>query len=60
MPQRPSLETLVLSYDLGEQLDFKDLNQQIEDNIKRQITDHYSLLANVSRVQTRGFSFGKP
>ena len=36
-------ETVVLAYGLGEKLDEKDLTKQIEDDIKRQISDHYSL-----------------
>merc|ERR1712029_1232333 len=32
----------LLSYGLGEYLDAKDLNQQIEKDIRRQISEHYS------------------
>ena len=43
---------IVLSYSLGEQLDVKDLTQQVESDIKRQISDHYSVPASsVSRSQ---------
>jgi len=42
----------MLSYGLGEQLDEKDITQQIEDDIKTQISDHYSMPASrVSRSE---------
>jgi len=48
-------ETIILSFGLGEQqleLDEKDINQQIEDDIKRQISEHYSMSASsVSRSE---------
>ena len=46
-------ETIILSFGLGEeQLDEKDINQQIEDDIKRQISEHYSMPASsVSRSE---------
>ena len=46
-------ETIILSYGLGEeQLDEQDMTQQIEDDIKRQISDHYSMPASsVSRSE---------
>ena len=46
-------ETIILSYGLGEeQLDEKDMTQQIEDDIKRQISEHYSMPASsVSRSE---------
>ena len=36
----------VLSYSLGEYLDVWDFNHQIEDDIKRQISEHYSMPAS--------------
>ena len=45
-------DTVVLSYDLGEQLDEKDLTKQIEDDIKRQISEKYSMPpSSVSRTE---------
>jgi len=46
-------KTIILSFGLGEQqLDEKDINQQIEDDIKRQISEHYSMPASsVSRSE---------
>ena len=45
-------ETVVLSYGLGEHLDAKDITQQVEDDIKRQISEHFSMPAsNVSRSE---------
>ena len=42
----------VVSYGLGEHLDDKDTTQQIEDEIKRQISNHYSVPASsVSRSE---------
>ena len=35
-----------LSYSLGEYLDEKDINRQIEDDIKRQISEYYSMPAS--------------
>lgn len=44
--------SIVLSYGLGEQLNEKDFTQQIEDDIRRQISEHYSLPASsVSRSE---------
>ena len=44
-------ETVLRSYSLGEPLDEKDMTKQIDDEIKRQICDHYSILSscNVTR-----------
>ena len=46
-------KTIILSFGLGEQqLDEKDINQQIEDDIKRQISEHYSMpTSSVSRSE---------
>ena len=42
----------VVSYGLGEHLDDKDTTQQIEDEIKRQMSNHYSVPASsVSRSE---------
>ena len=42
----------MLSYGLREQLDEKDITKQIEDDIKTQISDHYSMPASrVSRSE---------
>ena len=48
----PEAAPKVVSYGLGEHLDDKDITQQIEDDIKRQISDHYSVPASsVSRSE---------
>ena len=39
-------ENRVLSYSLGEHLDEKDINQQIEEDIKRQISEHFKMTSN--------------
>ena len=45
-------ESIVISYGLGEQLDEQDITQQIEDDITRQISEHFSVPAsNVSRSE---------
>ena len=45
-------QTVDLSYDLGGQLDDKDMTRQIEEDVKRQISGHYSMSAsNVSRPE---------
>ena len=45
-------QTVDLSYDLGGQLDDKDMTKQIEEDVKRQISDHYSMSASsVSRPE---------
>jgi len=45
-------EKEVLSYGLGEHLDAKDITQQVEDDIKRQISEHLSVPASsVSRSE---------
>ena len=45
-------KSIVLSYGLGEQLNEKDITQQIEDDIKRQISEHHSVPASsVSRSE---------
>lgn len=45
-------DTVVLSYDLGEQLDEKDLTKQIEGDIKRQISEKYYMSpSSVSRSE---------
>ena len=36
----------ILSYSLGEYIDKKDINLQIEDDIKRQISEHYNMTLN--------------
>ena len=54
LPKNPLEEgnKVLLSYDLGGSLDEKDINQQIEDDIKRQISQHYSMPASkVTRSQ---------
>ena len=50
-------EKEVLSYGLGEHLDGKDITQQVEDDIKRQISEHLNVPASIVSRSEDGQEF---
>ena len=55
--RKMSKEENVVFYDFGGFLDEKDINKQLEDDIKKQISDHYSLPASSVTRSSDGRKF---